>query len=253
VPAQAFDAAQGTTRWSTGLAQSNAATQTFTVDMQTAQTFNQISMDSSGDYVRNYEVYVSADAINWGSAVATGNAAANPVIVTFPTQTARFVQVRQLTSPGTTAWWSIWDFEVIAEGTPPKTALARTGWAASASRTAGSDLPAKAIDGATSSRWSSGLPQSRATTQWFTLDMKTPQTFSEIKMASGGDYARNWQVYVSSDGASWGAPVATGTASASPVTVSFPSTTARYIQIRQTTSAGTTSWWSIYDLNVYGP
>ena len=82
--------------------------------------------------------------------------------------------------------------------------------------------------------------------------MKTPQTFSQITMVSGGDYARNWQVYVSSDGTNWGTPVATGTATASPVTVSFPSTTARYIQIRQTTSPGTTSWWSIYDLNVYG-
>jgi hypothetical protein len=49
-------------------------------------------------------------------------------------------------------------------------------------------------------------------------------------MASGGDYARNWQVYVSSDGTSWG-----------------------NAQIRQMTSAGTTSWWSIYDLNLYGP
>jgi hypothetical protein len=38
-----------------------------------------------------------------------------------------------------------------------------------------------------------------------------------------------------------------------PVTVSFASTTARYVQIRQLTNAGTTSWWSIYDLNLYGP
>jgi hypothetical protein len=72
-------------------------------------------------------------------------------------------------------------------------------------------------------------------------------------MASGGDYARNWEAYVSSDGASWGTAVATGTGTTSPVTVTFPSTTARYIQIRQLTSAGTGAWWSIYDFNVYGP
>jgi hypothetical protein len=240
-------------RWSTGLPQSNAATQSFTVDMQAAQTFNQIMMDSSGDYCRSYEVYVSADGSNWGSAVTTGSAMTNPVILTFATQTARFLQIRQLTSPGTSAWWSIWDFEVIAEGTPPKTPLPRTGWTESASRTAGGDLPAQAIDSATSSRWSTGLAQSDGSTQSFTLDMQTAQTISEILMVSGGDYARNWQVYVSSDGASWGAPVATGAATASPVTVAFAPTTARYIQIRQTTSPGTISWWSIYDLDVYGP
>jgi hypothetical protein len=251
VAANAIDF-DSSSRWSTGLAQSSAATQWFTVDMLTAQTFNQIRMDSSGDYARNYQVYVSADGLNWGSPITTGTAMATPVLVTFANQTARFIQVRQLTSPGTGSWWSIWDYNVIAGATPPKTALSRTGWTATASRSSGSDLPARAIDSSTSTRWSTGRAQSRDL-QWYTLDMKTTQTFSQITMVSGGDYARIWQVYVSTDGANWGSPVATGTATASPVTVSFPSTSARYIQIRQAISAGTTSWWSMYDLNVYGP
>jgi hypothetical protein len=253
VPAQAIDSAGASTRWTTGQAQSGTATQWFTVDMQTAQTFNQIKMDSGGDYVRSYQVFVSADGVNWGSPVATGSATANPVVVTFASQTARFIQVQQVSSPGTGSWWSIDDFNVIAGAPPPKTALSRTGWAASASATNGTDVAANAIDISTATRWSTGQSQSGAATQWFTLDMTTPQTFSQITMDSGGDYARNWQVFVSSDGTNWGAPVAMGAATANPITISLPSTTARYIQIRQTTSAGTGSWWSIDDLNVNGP
>jgi F5/8 type C domain/Abnormal spindle-like microcephaly-assoc'd, ASPM-SPD-2-Hydin len=242
-----------TTRWSTGVAQSSPATQSFTLDLGTAQSFNQIRMDSGGDFARSYQAYVSQDGVNWGSAVAAGSATASPVIVTFANETARFIQVRQLPSAGTTAWWSIYELNVIAGGTPPPTALARTGWAASASATGGADVPANAIDSSTGSRWSTGKAQSGAATQWFTLDMQSPQTISQITMSSGGDYARHWEAYLSSDGATWGAPVSTGTATANPVTVSFPSTAARYLQIRQLTSAGTGSWWSIYDLNVYGP
>jgi hypothetical protein len=252
VPAQAIDSAGTSTRWSSGQPQSGAATQTFTVDMQTPQTFNEITMDSGGDYARSYQVFVSTDGVNFGSAVATGGATANPVSVIFATQTARFIQIRQLPSAGTTAWWSIYDFKVIAGASAPKPALARTGWAASASSTSGTDVPANAIDNSSVSRWSTGLAQSNATTEWFTLDMQAPQTFSQITMASGGDYARNWQVLVSSDDMSW-TLVAMGMATASPVTASFTSTTARYIQIRQAQSAGTGSWWSISDFNVYGP
>jgi beta-glucosidase len=250
VPANAIDSSLAT-RWTTGVAQSNAGTQWFTVDLQTAHTFNQIRMDSGGDYVRNYQVFVSADGVNWGSAVATGSAAATPVIVTFANQTARFIQVQQLTSAGTGSWWSIDDFNVIAGGTPLETPLARTGWTAIASATGGTDVPTNAIDVSTATRWSTGQPQWQAATQWFTLDMQAPQTFSQITMTSGSDYARSWEVYVSSDGTSWGMVAAMGVATSSPITVYIPSTSARYLQIRQTSSPGTGSWWSIYDLNVY--
>jgi hypothetical protein len=249
-PANAVDASTST-RWSTGKAQSKG-TQSFTVDMQTAQTFNQITMDSHGDYARSYQLFVSSDGVGWGNPVATGSATASPVIVTFAQQTARFIRIVQLPSQGTGSWWSIYDFNVVAGATPPMTALARTGWTASASATAGTAVPANAIDGSTGSRWSTGQPQSNVATQWFTLDMKSPQTFGHLTMVSSNDFARNWQVYASSDGTTWGSVVAMGAATASPVTVSFPSTTARYIQIRQT-SAATTKWWSIYDLNVYAP
>ena len=133
------------------------------------------------------------------------------------------------------------------------TALSRTGWVATASLTGGADVPAQAIDPAGgTTRWGTGQPQSDAATQSFTLDMLSPQIFSMIQMDSGGDYPRVWELYASDDTANWGTAIATGNATTNPVTITFPTQTHRYLQIREKTSPGTTAWWSIYDMNVFG-
>ena len=49
------------------------------LDMQSASTFDQITMNSGGstnDYARGYEVHVSSDGVNFGNPVATGTASA---------------------------------------------------------------------------------------------------------------------------------------------------------------------------------
>ena len=72
-PANALDGNAGS-RWSTSAAQVNG--QYFQVDMQTAQTFRQLTLDAAGnngDYPRGYQVFVSNDGSNWGTAVAAGS------------------------------------------------------------------------------------------------------------------------------------------------------------------------------------
>jgi hypothetical protein len=89
---------------------------------------------------------------------------------------------------------------------------------------------------------------------WFQLDMLTPQTFNQITMdsaSSTNDYARGYQVYVSSDGVTWGSPIATGAGTGALVTVTFLPQTERYVRIVQTGSAS--NWWSIAEINVYAP
>jgi len=128
--------------------------------------------------------------------------------------------------------------------------LPRTGWVASASSANGS--PANAIDGDISTRWSTGADQANG--QWFQVDMGSVQTFNRIVMDAGsstGDYPRGYRVNVSTDGSNWGSAVATGTGSA-VTTVTFATQTARYIRVTQTGSVSGL-WWSIHELNVYGP
>jgi hypothetical protein len=121
---------------------------------------------------------------------------------------------------------------------------------ASASNTGGADVPAHAIDGNTATRWSTGTPMTNG--MWFEVDMTATQTFNQITMDSAGspnDFARGYQVFVSSDGTNFGSAVATGTGAAALITVQFGVQNARYIKVIQTGTS--TSWWSIAEFNVY--
>lgn len=133
--------------------------------------------------------------------------------------------------------------------TTQKTALERTGWTA-ATLPATGENPANLLDDSLSTRWSS--EQSMAPGQSITLDMKAPQTFSRLVMDSSGssmDYARGYEMYISNDGVTWGAPVASGSSSGAVIIVDFPVQTAQYIEVVQTDTSP--NWWSIQEVNVY--
>jgi hypothetical protein len=87
----------------------------FEVNMQSPQTFDEITMDSAGsanDYARGYSVYVSNDGMTWGNPIATGTGTAALITVTFPTQTAQYIEVVQ--TGAADYWWSIAEFNVYA-------------------------------------------------------------------------------------------------------------------------------------------
>jgi beta-glucosidase len=88
----------------------------FQVDMGTAQTFDEITMDSgtnTSDYARGYQVYVSNDGTNFGSAIASGTGTGSVVIAQFPQQTARYIKVVQTGSASN--WWSIAEFNAYLQ------------------------------------------------------------------------------------------------------------------------------------------
>ena len=127
--------------------------------------------------------------------------------------------------------------------------LSRSGWVATAS-IGGS--PGNAIDGNSSTRWSTGTLQANG--QWFQIDMRTARTIFRIILdttASANDYPRGYQVTLSNDGSTWGSSVATGAGSSAITTITFSPQTARYIRITQTGSASG-NYWSIHELNVWG-
>jgi hypothetical protein len=83
------------------------------VDMGATQTFDQVVLDSGstkGDYSANSDVYVSNDGTNW-TQVATAIATGPVVVVSFPTQTARYIKVVNQSSSG--SWWSIEEINVV--------------------------------------------------------------------------------------------------------------------------------------------
>ena len=139
-----------------------------------------------------------------------------------------------------------------AAGIRRGTALDRSGWVVTAS---GSDNVFYATDGNSGTRWTTNLAQTNG--QFFQIDLGAVQAFDSIVLDSGSfsfesDHPRSYEVYVSSDGQTWNAPVATGNGT-SPITeVKFDVQMARHLRILQTGS-DPHYWWSIHEVNVYAP
>lgn len=242
-PANAIDW-NSATRWSTGVAQ--APGQWFEVDMGSPRYFDQISMETQSsnqfDYPRCYQIQVSNDNTTW-TTVRSDQGFGWKEVLSFPAQYARYVRVNQTCTA--TNWWTIAEFHVYGEAP-----LTRTAWNATASASGTGTTPAGAIDGNLTTRWASGAAQAGG--EWYQVDMGTQQTFDSLVMDSAsftGDYARGYQVQVSSDGTNW-TTLATGTGSSQAELVQFPVQVARYLKFTQTGTAG--NWWSLAELNVYG-
>ncbi|WP_373230364.1 discoidin domain-containing protein [Cohnella sp.] len=107
------------TRWSNGSGMKNG--DYIQLNLGSSQSFNQITVDtgpnSSYDYVMKYQVYVSSDGVNWGSALATGSGHIGKMTITLPTtQTAQYVRFVNTGTGG--FWWSIGEINVYsASGT----------------------------------------------------------------------------------------------------------------------------------------
>nr|WP_244889786.1 discoidin domain-containing protein [Streptomyces bicolor] len=122
---------------------------------------------------------------------------------------------------------------------------------ASASSSSTDDPPSKAIDGDPATRWSSGHGMQSG--DWFQVDLGSKRTFSQIVLdstASSGDFAGQYEVYASDDGATWGRPIATGPGS-TVTRIQLPATSARYIRVVNRSASG--SWWSIHEVSVLAP
>lgn len=107
---KALDANIGT-RWDTSGGQVYG--QWFTVDFGKTYQFNTLILDTatstSSDAPASYEIYVSNDGNNWGSAIASGSSSSG--VITFNTQNARYVRVMQTGSKGN--YWSIHEFYAL--------------------------------------------------------------------------------------------------------------------------------------------
>ncbi|MEU4425944.1 discoidin domain-containing protein [Actinoplanes sp. NPDC024001] len=120
--------------------------------------------------------------------------------------------------------------------------------AAAAASPAG-ETPAAAIDDDASTRWSSGAAQ--APGHHLRVDLGRVREFRRVAIDSGGnlgDYARGWELAVSTDGTRW-RTVAAGQGVGQLTNVDLRPTRARYLRVTTTAAAG--NWWSVADLRLY--
>ncbi|MBE4738387.1 discoidin domain-containing protein [Streptomyces caniscabiei] len=107
------------TKWSLG--HGTTSGDWFQIDLGSPTSFNKIVFDTgvnnSFDYVTKYQIYVSDDGAEWGSAIASGSGGIGKTTVALPTRTAQYIRIVSTAASG--FWWAIGDIEVYgaARGT----------------------------------------------------------------------------------------------------------------------------------------
>jgi hypothetical protein len=128
--------------------------------------------------------------------------------------------------------------------------MSRLGWVASASANSGKaeELPSIALDGNTSTRWTSGAGLS--TGMWFQLDMGYPRDFDQIKIeSSASDFPdQGFSVYATDDTSKLGTAIYTGNATVTTTITLAKAARSQYIRLVSGTGSG--NWWSINEINV---
>ena len=237
-PGSAIDGNHAT-RWSTGTNAANG--QWLELDMGSTTTFNKIVLECQyGEYPPAYEVYVSDDGSNWGSAVSSGTGSRNCTQIMLSTQNKRYIKIVQTGSAA--HWWGVNELNVY------NTDINKYDWTATASVSYPTEGAEKAIDNDYNTRWSTGTVQENG--QWFKLDMGSSQSFNQIILdTTGDDYPVEYEVYVSDDGSSWGAAIASGEGDSNHLVIDVSAQNKRYIKIVQTDSDAV-HWWGISEINV---
>ncbi|WP_018347880.1 endo-alpha-N-acetylgalactosaminidase family protein [Longispora albida] len=217
----------------------------------------------SNGRIANYEVYVSADGTNWGTAVATGtfpNAAAEQT-VSFTAKSGRYVRLRALSEVGGNAWTSVAELNVGVAAASRISQSSMSVVSVDSADTATSGGGANVLDGDTATLWH---------TAWSQVDPDTPPPH-EIVLDLGRSYAvsclyylprqtgtngriANYEVYVSADGTNWGTAAATGTwtNAATEQSACVTGRTGRYVKLRTLTEVNGGAWTSVAELNVSG-
>ncbi|MFI7385583.1 discoidin domain-containing protein [Streptomyces sp. NPDC049813] len=237
---------------------------TLTVDMHrtavvSALVYQPRTTNANGR-VGSYAIHLSADGTTWGAAVASGTLGddATAKTLSFAAQGARYVRLTATSEAGGRGPWSA-AAEINLLGDPGSPAsvvdLARTGWTATASdqeTAASSGVAANVLDGDPDTLWHSrysgtALPLPHS----ITIDMKSARAVSALtyqpRRSGGNGRIGAYTVTTSTDGTTYGTPVATGTWKDDDTVkgATFSRTvTARYVRLTATTEAGRRGPWS---------
>jgi galactose oxidase len=220
---------------------------------------------SSNGTIGRYSISVSMNGTNWGAPVVTGTWADDKSrkTATFSTVSARYVRLTARTEAGGRSQSTSAAAIGLAGGEPPiGPALSRIGWTASADNEASATYAAgNVLDGDGKTIWRTGttktvppLPHS------ITIDMHSTQLVTGLSYVPRHDSSMagtigKYAIYVSSDGTSWGSPVATGTWANNRSTKEavFAAVSARFVRLTALSEAGNRGpWTSAEEINIHG-
>nr|WP_322975385.1 discoidin domain-containing protein [Actinacidiphila bryophytorum] len=255
-PASAAVDGDAGTRWSSAAADP----QWLQVDLGSSQTVCQVVLNWETAYATAFKIQVSDNAQTWTDAYSTtagtgGNQTLNA------SGTGRYVRMYG-TARATGYGYSLWEFQVRTTSggstTPPTTDPGNPGGGdfsgtvisaykqVSASSYEGGNAPAAALDGRTTTRWSSLASDD----QWLRVDLGGTGTLSGIVLDWEAAYATGYRIEISDNGTSWTQLYATTTGKGG--TEKLPVTgKGRYVRFTGTARA-TGYGYSLWEFQVYG-
>ena len=132
-------------------------------------------------------------------------------------------------------------------GTQPSLPLSQ-GRPATASSTENASLGAgNAVDGSTTTRWSSAF----ADPQWISVDLGAAHSVNRVRLSWEAAFGRAYQIQTSTDGSTWSTAYSTAAGDGGVDDVSFAARQARYVRMYGTGRA-TAYGYSLWELEVYG-
>jgi hypothetical protein len=204
--------------------------------------------------VDHYAVYVSNDGATWGSPVAQGSISATGGKITFAGVTASYVRFVVIDGVGGQSYAYVSDLDVIASAQPAVTCGSAAVLPHAQMRVASASVDA--LD-------ASSVLDGQAGTKWLASPLNSPQG---IALGLGGQYlvcgvkyapeswtsVDHYAVYVSTDGANWGTPVAQGSISATGGNITLAGVTGSYVRFVVIDGAGGQNYAYVSDLDVVG-
>src|SRR5579875_4035543 len=197
-PASAAVDGSTSTRWSSAFSDP----QWLEVDLGSSASISQVVLDWEAAYATAFRIQTSADGTNWTTIYSTTTGTGGTQTLTV-SGTGRYVRMYG-TARATQYGYSLWEFQVYgtsgSTSTDCNTTDAALNHPATASSLENSSLPASnAVDGNTSTRWSSAWSDP----QWLEVDLGTSQTICEVTLDWEAAYATAFQIQTSADGSNW--------------------------------------------------
>jgi beta-glucosidase len=130
--------------------------------------------------------------------------------------------------------------------TPNSGNLALNKTATSSSNESSLLTPNYAVDGNTTTRWSSAFSDP----QWIYVDLGSSKSINRVKLIWEAAYGKAYKIQVSNDASTWTDVYSTTTGAGGTVDIPFTATSARYVRMYGTTR-GTTYGYSLFEFEVY--
>jgi len=137
--------------------------------------------------------------------------------------------------------------------TPGEVNLAARNGTATASRSEGSYTPNLAIDGSSTTRWSSYQSGSENNNQWIAVDLGSVYKVNKVVLNWETSFGKSYRIEVSTDGTNWTQVFSTTSNSSSGVkTHSFSSANARHVRMLGVERGYEYGGFSLYEFEIYG-